>query len=431
MPRMGFFMEVIMKADTSVQFFSHKNGLSLDNRWGDLINLLDMCLVKGVVLPAITSMSIADDGRMTVGFSAEHKCMLFQCVTISGCTPDIVNGKYRIVGTPTSTQLLLSTDLVAQSITTLGTAVLSPLGYDIVFSASQKRVYRAKNPTAQHPFIRIDESRVNADGSSVYNDNYAKYAMVGLLASMNNIDDINNSSVQKLPFDSADPINNWNIKGNNGDCVRGWARWYWARASSSYNNSSDSTSPSAGGRSFTLVGDSDAFYLLRPATNGDNYKTLSGCGLFNSALSSIATPQWFLCSSAFKNTSASVGIDFSATNIGYSTPLAYSSNLSKFLVTHPVTATGNSVDALPILPNYASGSGTFNGTSLSALEIPFSDALSYLRGSLKHIYYSGNALGSISTTPILSDTSMYVSDAAMVNGTQGGGGFYFYIGEYS
>lgn len=424
-------MEIIMKADTNVQFFSHKNGLSLDNRWGDLINLLDSCLVNGVALPTVTSISIADDGKMTVNLNADHQCMLFQCITLSACKPDVVNGKYRIVGVPNSTQLILSTDLTAQTVTTIGTAVLSPLGYDIIFSANQKRVYRTKNPTAQHPFIRIDESRANADGSSVYNDSYAKYAMVGLLASMNNVDDINNNTVQQLPFDSANPTSNWDIKGSNDNCVRGWARWYWARATTSYNTSSDATAPSSGLRNFTLIGDSDAFYFLRTATGADNFKTLSGCGLFNSVMSAAAIPQWFLFCSAFKNMTASTGVDFSSNNIGYSAPLAYNSNLSKFLTTPTTATTKDSVDALPILPNYASGSGTFNRSSLSALEIPFSDALSYLRGSLKHIYYSGNALGSISTTPILSDTSMYVSDAAMVNGTPGGGGFYFYLGEYS
>lgn len=429
MPCMGFFMEIIMKADTKVQFFSHKNGLSLDNRWGDLINLLDSCLVNGVALPTVTSISIADDGKMTVNFNADHQCMLFQCITLSACRPDVINGKYRIVGVPNTTQFILSTDLIAQTVTTIGTAVLSPLGYDIIFSANQKRVYRAKNPTAQHPFIRIDESRANADGSSVYNDSYAKYAMVGLLASMNNVDDINNSTIQQLPFDSANPTSNWDIKGSNGDCVRGWARWYWARATNSYNPSSDATAPSSGLRNFTLIGDSDAFYFLRTATGADNYKTLSGCGLFNSSLNS-SIPQWFLLSSAFKNITASTGIDFSSNSIGYSTPLAYNETFAKFLVTHPMTLTGNSIIGLPIIPNYVSGSGTFNANSMSALEIPFADGLSYLRGTFKHIFYSGNALGNISTTPILSDSSMYVSDAAMVNGTPGGGGFYFYLGEY-
>ena len=37
--------------DVNVQFFSNLNGLTLSNIWGDMIRLLDTCLVNGKNLP--------------------------------------------------------------------------------------------------------------------------------------------------------------------------------------------------------------------------------------------------------------------------------------------------------------------------------------------------------------------------------------------
>ena len=51
-----------MATDVDVQFFSHLNGLVLSNNWGDMIRLLDACLVNGVTLPNVTSTSIDEQG---------------------------------------------------------------------------------------------------------------------------------------------------------------------------------------------------------------------------------------------------------------------------------------------------------------------------------------------------------------------------------
>ncbi|MCF9045964.1 hypothetical protein [Acinetobacter nectaris] len=417
-----------MKADTSVQFFIRENGLFLNNRWGDLISVLDTCLVTGLLLPAITSISIADDGKMTVNFKAVHNCVLFQCVTLSGCMPDVVNSKYRIVGVPSTTQLILSTDLTAQTVTTIGAAVLSPLGYDIIFSANQKRVYRAKNPTAQHPFIRIDESRSTADGSSVYNDSYAKYAMVGLLASMNHVDDINNTAVQQLPLDTSDPTINWLIKGNNGNCIRGWMKWYWA--CNNYYSINDTDSSSDGNRGFALFGSQDAFYINIKAGYGDpeTYRFTYGCGLYDGCLNNSVTPDWFL--SAIDRKSMSAQSNSYLANGSTSFFATSNDSSGRFhTIQYGAGSYKSSTQAWTMNPS-ASGLSSFTGMDIPALTMPIQDVNNCIRGTLKHILWAGRNYG-IDYTPkvMLSDTSMYLW-IGTIAGWASQGGFFVYLGEY-
>jgi len=51
-----------MATDVDVQYFSHLNGLTLGNSWGDLIRLLDKALVTGIDFTQITAASIDAQG---------------------------------------------------------------------------------------------------------------------------------------------------------------------------------------------------------------------------------------------------------------------------------------------------------------------------------------------------------------------------------
>ena len=63
-----------MTTDVDVQYFSHLNGLVLGNNWGDMIRLLDTCLVNGLPLTTITSASIDTQGDITLNLYAAHNC---------------------------------------------------------------------------------------------------------------------------------------------------------------------------------------------------------------------------------------------------------------------------------------------------------------------------------------------------------------------
>lgn len=415
-----------MATDVDVQFFSHLNGLVLDDNWGDLIRLLDTCLVNGLPLTAITSATVDAQGDITLNLYADHKCLLFQIIDLTGFAPDELNGKYRIKGIPSANQLILKATHTGKSITTTGTAKLASLGYEIVFRDPNdvKRVYRAKDPSAQHPFIRVDETI--ADGVNSYNSAYAKYAMVGLIENMTHIDDYEDPSKLQLPLDVADPAKNWKIRGTGTGVVRGWARWYSASYNILVNGYADSNLTESGNRTFTLTGSKDCFYLLNAQDSQTQFKDLKGCGLFKDSLDNSVIPNWFLM--AFL-TEASAGVSKS---IRYSSPLTLSENASSFLVVKysPAARLSPTDTALPIMMDYTTGTtllNKFTANNVAALEIPFYDESKYLRGSLQYVYYAGKkASANTFTTPILADSSMYLWESITSDYK---GGVYFYLGE--
>jgi hypothetical protein len=435
-----------MATDVDVQYFSHLNGLTLGNNWGDLIRLLDKALVTGIELTQITSASIDEQGDIHLTLYAAHNCMLFQIIELSDFA-DVsvdgvsrhINGKYRIKGVPVNNQLILKGIIRTVdnppivNLSSLGSAKLASLGYDIVFRDTNdvKRVYRAKDPTAQHPFIRVDESLTSADETTgVYTSTYAKFAMIGLLENMTHIDDYENPLVLQLPFDSADPGKNWKITGTGTSVLRGWCKWYWCLSAGGWNTSAESSAPSAGNRKFTLFGDKNAFYLLNQTGLANDSKFLNGCGLFGSALKSDVIPNWFLMAYD-KNTAASAAPNRPTARTG--SPLMRYSNTDtdRFLLPRyaELSRIANHTYAVPILPSGFSGrDNLFSASNIPAIEIPFYDETACLRGSLPHVCYSGKSAAPAETSPIPSENSMYISDVAACY-NYSNGMFYFYLGE--
>lgn len=430
-----------MATDLKVQFFSHLNGLALGNNWGDLIRLLDTCLVNGLAFPSVTAASIDANGDINLTFFAAHNAVLFQIVeltafpniSVDGVTTS-VNGKYRIKGAPNTTQLILKGNIARTvenpptvTFSSFGSAKLAALGYDIIYrdAGDVKRVYRAKNPRSEHPYIRVDETI--SDGANTYNSAYAKSAMVGLIENMTHIDDYQDTSKLQLPLDTTDFKKNWKITGTGATVVRGWSKWHWA-TDRGYEVL-ESGSQQNGSRRFTLVGDSDAFYLLyNPSTAGS--KRLAGCGLFKNSLENNLIKNWFLMSCVSNNNASQY---ISSINTGFF-PLFKSDVISRFFTTrHDVlNRLSNSINAVPLLPNFSSGgTNIFSQTNVPALEIPFYDSNAMLRGSLHHVHFAGkNISGFTETTPILADNSMYVADSAYIDsGDSFIGGLYFYLGE--
>jgi len=423
-----------MATDVDVQYFSHLNGLTLGNNWGDLIRLLDTCLVNGLPLTSITSASIDAQGNIDLTTYAAHNSMLFQIVELSGFVPSELNGKYRIKGTPSTNQLVLKAAHAGKTVTTAGTAKLASLGYDIVFRDTDdvKRVYRAKNPTAQHPFIRVDETISDAVNS--YSSAYAKSAMVGLIENMTHIDDYLDPKKLQLPLDTADFAKNWKITGAGASVVRGWSKWYWATMKNGASAHLETSSPLMGSRPFTFTGNKDAFYFM--PTVGDlngviqpRSRRLYGVGIFDSSLEHTIPP-WFLMTSSTLST-ANVGKNLSSDEGG--TPLAGSESVARFLCPaySPLARISNTDRAIPILPNYQTGiTPIFAGSPPGALQIPFYDTFASLRGTLMHVCFRGINTAINSTTPILAENSMYVSDCYEIDwGSNIYSAVNFYLGE--
>ncbi|WP_111860023.1 hypothetical protein [Acinetobacter sp. CFCC 10889] len=429
-----------MATDVDVQFFSHLNGLVLDNNWGDMIRLLDKALVTGIDFTEITAASIDDQGDVHITLYSAHNALLFQVVELSGFTPSSLNQKYRIKGTPSATELILkpSTAITEKNITTKGTGKLASLGYEIIFrdTGDVKRVYRAKNPRAEHPFIRVDESLTSPDGTTgVYDSSYAKYAMVGLLENMTHIDDYENPEVLQLPFDPTDPAKNWKITGTGEGVVRGWARWYWSRgllnSGNFVYNAPDYFEPPNFNNRFTLIGGVDSLYLVlqnRGYSQHTARKFLYGLGVFNNALPNDVIPNWFLASTLTLRNASVNDAAYNETNA-----FVYNAN-SGYIITPKYDISlkkSPHQQCYGILPDYSSGySNIYNGGMVSALEIPISSNARLL-GSLKHVAWSGKNHNIQQTTPIFSENNMYVYDSLCFaqDDTNAIGGLYFHLGE--
>lgn len=416
-----------MATDVDVQYFSHLNGLTLGNNWGDLIRLLDKTLVTGVSFTEITSASINEQGDVVINLYSAHNAMLFQVVELIGFTPASLNQKYRIKGVPSATQLILKpkVDIVERAITTKGTGKLASLGYDVIFrdTGDVKRVYRAKNPTAQHPFIRVDETI--SDGTNNYTSTYAKSAMVGLLENMTHIDDYQKPDVLQLPFDPNDPVKNWKITGTGAAVVRGWVKWFWAIAGDMGNSPQEAGAPNSLNH-WELCGNAEFFFIPVALGSIDNsagfeLKAIYGCGVLNNKMVLLGTTRDLPANSATTWASTQA-----------STPLTYTERNGQFYVS--ADEGGASKLALGILPDYRSGeSNLYDGNNIAPLEIPFYETVAKkLVGTLPHIAYSGkNHATANQAIPMLAGNSMYItSRSGWPRYSQlPAGNHYFYLGE--
>ncbi|MGS0705462.1 hypothetical protein ACVBEE_02720 [Acinetobacter sp. ANC 3781] len=417
-----------MATDVDVQYFSHLNGLTLSNNWGDLIRLLDKVLVTGIDFTQITAASIDAQGNVYITLYSAHNAMLFQIVELSGFTPASFNQKYRIKGIPSTTELILRphTAITETAIAVIGAGKLASLGYEIIFQDVDdvKRVYRAKNPRVEHPYIRVDETI--SDGVNSYSSAYAKYAMVGLLEHMDHIDDYNKSDVLQTPFDPADPTKNWRITGTGQNVVRGWSCWYWNVGTLYNDNASNSLIAPNVNAPWSICGDQDAFYFA-PSAHNQVQKQLWGCGIYNDP-QQLNAP-WFLFA-ALSTQKANENFQFGYTLGGSVLMLGQGGH--QFITTSTDINTLNHKTATPILPDYSSGMTTiYEGSEIPALEIPFFDSDKKLRGSLKHVFYMGKKINSTHATPEIStNNELFLKEnlRQSANNQTSSAGVYFYLG---
>lgn len=424
-----------MATEVEVQYFSHRNGLTLGNNWGDLIRLLDKALVTGIDFTQITAASIDLQGDVHINLYSNHNAVLFQIVELTDFAPSSLNQKYRIKGVPGATSLILSPErkIHDTSISVKGSGKLASLGYEIIFRDENdvKRVYRAKNPTSKHPFIRVDESLASDTGS--YTSTYAKFAMVGLLEHMDHIDDYESPDVLQLPFDPADPAKNWKITGTGTGVIRGWSRWYWAASRTvSGSNIGDTSTPPNLSREFNLFGGPDNFYLITQVNTNNRDTLCLGCGLYEEVIDSSIIYPWFLTTVLYPVTASeswqfmqAVGCtpfvkDTIATNRVSDTFLITSFNELDPIKPHAL--------ATPIVPDgYSGRTNLYPSGGISALEVPFHGE-GRLRGVVPHILYAGKTLGGFSA--VLSGNHMYLITPVGARSSSGQySGYYVYLGE--
>ena len=260
----------------------------LTNDWGCMTALLDAVLVTGFNLKTIETLTSAA-GVATANSPAGHLYWVGQVLAISGADQNEYNGEVRVVAVTTSTFTYAITGTPVSPATGASiTSKVAPLGWEIAFTATNKRAYRNKNVLSNRPYLRVDDSCDPA-----YTTTYAKKAKVTMAQGMSDIDTFVGA---RAPFDSAYPTRNEVATGSGAGVYDGWYKWYYARSD---GNAYDHYGASVFNRPWTLVGDDRGFYIFNDTwssgglggkcfTDFESYRSADG---FNTLLCAQETYQ--------------------------------------------------------------------------------------------------------------------------------------------
>lgn len=295
-----------MVASTDIKFFVHSNNNApqLQNAFGSMIGVLDACLVNGISLGIVSTLT-AVGTTVTAVFSASHNLMQYQVIKIAGANQAEYNGEHRILTVPNATSVTFQVASAPSVTTATGsiTASLPPLGWEKPFSSTNvngggKAAYRSKNTLLpSRPYLRVVDELDPA-----YTATYAKFAKVGIVEDMT---DINTMLGVQAPYDSASPDKNWVGTGTGTSVINGWAKWYYATNIAANSPFSEITTPASGNRTWILIGSADYFYIL-PATNIDSVvKNPYGFGAFDSLLQSDASANFLSATYDYRAASSS------------------------------------------------------------------------------------------------------------------------------
>jgi len=273
-----------MVASTDIKFYMHTNNNApqLQNAYGSMINVLDACLINGINIGTVSSLT-ASGTTVTATFSTTHNLMQYQVIKITGAAQSEFNGEHRILTVPNAQSVTFELAVAPSTSTTTGTinASLPPLGWEKPFgNTGGKAAYRSANLLLpSRPFLRVVDEL-----DPTYTATYAKYAKVGIVEDMTDIDTM--LGVQ-APYDSANPGKNWVGTGTGSAAINGWSKWYYAKSTREmmeYAASNDVFAPENGNRAYLIVGDKNTFYFLPCVVNNNNHALCYGFGAFNTFL---------------------------------------------------------------------------------------------------------------------------------------------------
>lgn len=252
-----------MVASTDIKFYVHTNNNApqLTNNFGCMLSVLDAALINGIQVGTVSSLT-ASSKIVTAVFGTAHNLMPHQVIKITGANQAEYNVEARILTVPNTTTITFELAAVPSVATATGTinCSLPPLGWEKPFSSTSatggKGAYRSKNLLLpSRPFLRVVDE---LDPS--YTATYAKFAKVGIVEDMSDIDTM--LGVQ-APYDSAAPTKNWIGTGSGTAAINGWSRWYYAtNAAFGAASATDTSAPAAGNRPYIVVGTGDYFYVL-------------------------------------------------------------------------------------------------------------------------------------------------------------------------
>ncbi|KAF7599465.1 MAG: hypothetical protein CGU28_05320 [Candidatus Dactylopiibacterium carminicum] len=246
----------------------------LTNNWGSLTALLDACIVTGFNLKTVTALARTGEvATATIGTG--HGFVVDQVVLVEGCDQPSYNGEFTVTAI-TSTTVSFRVDVDGgepASPATTQTSItmkIAPLGFETVFTGTNKRAYRSPNPLSNRHYLRVDDSLPEG-----YTTTWAKFARVTIAEGMADIDTFVGA---QAPFTPGAPTRNEVPSGSGTAMYTGWFKWYYAR-STAYENNGDS---GAAARSWVLIGDDRGFFLANSSGLGGDKRVLHAFTDFDS-----------------------------------------------------------------------------------------------------------------------------------------------------
>lgn len=234
----------------------------LSNNWGDLIGVLDGCLVTGFNLKAADSITLTGSTATAV-VSTGHLYKVDQVLLIAGCDQAAYNGEQRVTNITANSFSFEVTGTPASPATTQSniSVKVAPLGWEKPFSGTHKAAYRSTDPASPRHYLRVDDSLKQANGFNAYDTSWAKWANVGICESMTDIDTIVGA---QAPFDPNYPEQNWKQRAG---WHWGWHKWVHGRRAGVESGGDGG----AGARNWVIVGDGRFFYLMNSVQPGFNW----------------------------------------------------------------------------------------------------------------------------------------------------------------
>lgn len=256
-------------------YFNTMPGMpQMANVYGDMVAVLDCVLVNGTTPVTVNSITFAD-GVCTATTAAAHGFIVNMVIEVSGATQDEFNGEWRLTGVTTNTFKFVPVVAPVRGDAT-GTlkARIPPLGYEIAFTATNRRVYRSKNVLSTRPFLRVDN-----DMLAGWNANYAVLPRVTAAKTMTDIDTFTDG---RMPFDVSYPTKNDVLEGSATSGYYGW--FLWPQSASSVGLPW-ATNPGTGIREWSIVGDDMAFYMHQGSMNHPVSQIGADCSAFGNFIS--------------------------------------------------------------------------------------------------------------------------------------------------
>ncbi|TYK76460.1 hypothetical protein FSY45_07420 [Comamonas sp. Z1] len=219
--------------DTSVKhFYSAMAGSpGLSGAAGTLIAALDACLISGFGAKAVDS-AVISGGVCRMSFASGASAAKREVVIlVSGASHAALNGEQKVTAVATG-WVEFKTDLPDGSVTGSISFKLAPLGWEKVYTGTNKAVYRPLDPASTRPYIRVDDTN-------------AAWARVQMFESMTDVD----TGVGVSPSQSGG--------------------WYWHKLPGATSASTY----------WLLVGDSRGFYFLNSPYGGTPTTQVGGIAI--------------------------------------------------------------------------------------------------------------------------------------------------------